>query len=625
MTLFVPPFLTILDENGAPVSGGYLRFFESGTLTPLPVYADAERTTSLGSIVEADGAGRLPAIYLGLSGRYRVIVADAGGTIIRDIDPVGDDLISELSGAGGADLIGTSQGSLGRRLDSLPVYARDFIPEEMLPAVMAGTNTADLASYINAAATRARDTSRFLDMGGVPSWLIKSELRLTGLPGFIAPFDMPITVDVTGSFPRGYAVEFGNPTQSGFEGRSDFLQLLGCPRLVASSRAIAINGFFLKGSFMNVGHLRAEGFNGHGVHIDTVWDSTISRVSVELCGSVTRPALLINSNGDTTNTLVIHAIQCESAYHKGVFAKLLRSRINTIHAERLSILSTNEGDGTYLNHSLELSNSSLNQAVLQARSTQDESPDNQVGPNGEELASDIPRVKLTGDGSSFNEVDASQAQVVTDFGTRVSIRNLDCGSYVQSAPADRVELHLLRTSLCRVEAGVTLVEPTIGTFDPQINGRNLRVDGGVVSQPIAFSQSVQGNIVFNNVTIGTVGETRSPNTAGGYLPVTFNTCAITRVEGAFNAKAVIRGGRVGTVALVSQAAVQFDHCEVGSFTYAGNTAFLTRGVRADTVSMWTVPANMAYPAGTITERVGYSAAGKLYQNTDGGTAWSVLA
>lgn len=124
--LFVPPYQTTLDANANAVSGARLTFYASGTTTPVPVYADAALTTALTSPVIADSAGRFVPIYLDPTIRYRVIVADASGSPIRDVDPIGDSTIADLADGGGLALIGFQQLGTGTVLRTALSKAREL-------------------------------------------------------------------------------------------------------------------------------------------------------------------------------------------------------------------------------------------------------------------------------------------------------------------------------------------------------------------------------------------------------------------------------------------------------------------------------------------------------------------
>lgn len=77
------------DDNGDPFNGATWSFYLAGTLTPHNVYADADLTTSLGSVVTSDDAGEFVPIYLDIGYSYRAILRNPDGSVILlDIDPV---------------------------------------------------------------------------------------------------------------------------------------------------------------------------------------------------------------------------------------------------------------------------------------------------------------------------------------------------------------------------------------------------------------------------------------------------------------------------------------------------------------------------------------------------------
>jgi hypothetical protein len=86
--LFAPPYHTISDANGDPISGGKAYFYVSGGLVPASVYTTSALNVAHAFPVVADSAGRLAAIYLDPAVTYRVIIKDATGGVIRDTDPL---------------------------------------------------------------------------------------------------------------------------------------------------------------------------------------------------------------------------------------------------------------------------------------------------------------------------------------------------------------------------------------------------------------------------------------------------------------------------------------------------------------------------------------------------------
>lgn len=96
-----PLSLQTISNNGVPVRGAQLFFFEAGTTTPKPVYTDASLGPSHPRPVVVNGAGRVPPVYVG-PGSYRVQIRDARGAILEDIDGIqGEVIATEDPGGGG--------------------------------------------------------------------------------------------------------------------------------------------------------------------------------------------------------------------------------------------------------------------------------------------------------------------------------------------------------------------------------------------------------------------------------------------------------------------------------------------------------------------------------------------
>jgi hypothetical protein len=91
MSLFHAGVGPALDSNGNPISGARWQFTRTGTTAANAVYADSDLSTSLGSFVASDAAGRFVDIYLDDAVTYRARLwpdATMTGTAIKDIDPV---------------------------------------------------------------------------------------------------------------------------------------------------------------------------------------------------------------------------------------------------------------------------------------------------------------------------------------------------------------------------------------------------------------------------------------------------------------------------------------------------------------------------------------------------------
>lgn len=84
----------VLDNNGRPVSGGSIEFYEAGTTTPRTVYADSDLGTPLGTSVDLDsggypvtGGGTRTMIYTGTT-NYKAVILDALGASIVSHDDI---------------------------------------------------------------------------------------------------------------------------------------------------------------------------------------------------------------------------------------------------------------------------------------------------------------------------------------------------------------------------------------------------------------------------------------------------------------------------------------------------------------------------------------------------------
>ena len=92
--LFAPPYMTVFDTDGNPVSGAKLYFYQTGTTTPVSIYSDADLTTPLANPVVADSAGRHAPVYLDSAVTYRCKVTDTANNTIKDVDPITSNLLS---------------------------------------------------------------------------------------------------------------------------------------------------------------------------------------------------------------------------------------------------------------------------------------------------------------------------------------------------------------------------------------------------------------------------------------------------------------------------------------------------------------------------------------------------
>lgn len=103
----------ITDENGRPLVGGAVYFYEAGTTTPRTIYADPDLTVSQTNPLLIGGNGFVPYGYVGI-GKYRYRVVKPNGVPYADFDGIAGavDTAPVLSGGGGGASFVTGQMSL---------------------------------------------------------------------------------------------------------------------------------------------------------------------------------------------------------------------------------------------------------------------------------------------------------------------------------------------------------------------------------------------------------------------------------------------------------------------------------------------------------------------------------
>ena len=127
-TLFIPPLLGS-EPSGLPGAASW-EFYETGTLKPCPVFADPDRTISLGSRLPCDAMGAFPSPYLRQDLVYRAVLRDQSGRVLRDVDPVSQAVgLSDLASGRGAALIGFTahESAVVRTVES---KLREFVSPE---------------------------------------------------------------------------------------------------------------------------------------------------------------------------------------------------------------------------------------------------------------------------------------------------------------------------------------------------------------------------------------------------------------------------------------------------------------------------------------------------------------
>lgn len=85
LTTYYTPRWRAIDANGDPMNGAILKFFEAGTSTPLPVYADVNGVTSLGVTVTADAGGLFAELFM-LGQAYKIELYTSANVLVWTAD-----------------------------------------------------------------------------------------------------------------------------------------------------------------------------------------------------------------------------------------------------------------------------------------------------------------------------------------------------------------------------------------------------------------------------------------------------------------------------------------------------------------------------------------------------------
>jgi hypothetical protein len=117
--LFYDPIARPLSSLGVAMPGAYYNFYVSGTTNPATVYQDAAQTLPfpaaalngsepLYSVIQADGTGAMPVIFLNPTTIYRVQLYSSTWSLIEDVDPY----VPSMPVTGNGQLILDAQGEL---------------------------------------------------------------------------------------------------------------------------------------------------------------------------------------------------------------------------------------------------------------------------------------------------------------------------------------------------------------------------------------------------------------------------------------------------------------------------------------------------------------------------------
>jgi len=399
---------------------------------------------------------------------------------------------------------------------------------------------------------------------------------------------------------------------------------VGWFEVVCGNRKAELNGIFIKGSRLNIGPIRASGFNGTGISESAVWDSTFNHVMTERCGSLTKWAYQCEPYGDTHNASSHASIQCEQAYHRGIYINAIRDTFTNIHAERLIVLTTDDGTTglpsglKYLNHSITLGNASVMQMVMDC--------DLKDNTTNETLGVTVEGSMVLGlDRGSIKDANCSGFTASTSFGSHGIYDIARFSNWYIKAPSQQLSMRNCEIDgVLAAESRCTFDRCTAGTFLVQYNAQDLVWREGTIGA-ITYAGNIQGDIYFYNLRYnGKVGGTKYPS--GGAQPVTFVNCRLADVTGAYQNHVRVIGGSVTNVNLASKAYAEFRDVKIDNFDYAGVPAFITVNCQCANAVKWAVPVAGPWGSGALTGRIDaeFAASDVMYSHVDGSGSWAAV-
>ncbi|HCL6142528.1 TPA: hypothetical protein R4040_003252 [Klebsiella oxytoca] len=519
----------------------------------------------------------------------------------------------------GASLVGLSPA--GKVQDAI-----NYITPQMYGAI-SGSSTVDNTVAMQAAINAA--SGKVLDLRGGP-WRVSATLDFTNLRGIITDYTGRILVNPVGFsalHSRKFAVTFGNPDTPFGANRCNHFTCIGYLLVESDNRDAELSGIYIKGSLMSFGSIRTTRFNGHGLRADAWWDTSVASISYELCGNTSLYALDLNPYGDTSNCLFIGRIQVEQAYHKQMNINIIRSVIGSIHSERLKILTLDDGTTglpsglTYQNTNINITNTTIGQMILDAAEDA-----------GAGTVSVTPSVRLNLYESEVSSFYLATSVVSSTFGQNGVIKSSSFYKYYNpSYSVTMIGCRVTRTAgdgLAVVGgSGFLALNCTFDTFTPDYNSSGVTLQKCTVNANYNSTNTAVSGVVFDQTTFnGNVSGTGPTEVS---KPTEFRSCNILGTfSGAFQHRAIIKGGYINAVSLVSRAYAEFESVKGGSFTYTGDRAFVTRGCSFTTVSLWAPPTFGAYKVGQRTQRIGAmpSGTGVEYVNTtDAGATFVAIS
>ena len=479
-----------------------------------------------------------------------------------------------------------------------------------------GNGSVDNTAAVKNAIAEAVLSGATLDLSGGP-WRISETIDFTNVKSIRTDFSGRFLVNptsFTAAHTKKYAITFGNPDTQFGSNRCSNTIVTGYLMVASDNRDAELNGVYVKGALLDLGSIRATNFNGHGFRADAWWDSTAKSISVEMCGNLTSHAFYIGPYGDTSNCLNIGRIQVERSFHKQLNINAIRSVFGPIHAERLKILTLNDGSTglasglTYENSNFLLSNSTLTQLILDA------AEDTEAG-----TVTVTPSVRLNLYASKADSLAMRTSVVTSSYGQDSVISNSIFYKYYNpSYPYTLIACRFTRSTgdgyLLLGGAGSTAINCIIDTFQPDYGTSKLILAGCTLNNDYSNSRTgVSGVLLRECVLNGGIGQTGP--TEGNEI-TKFKDCTIKGVvAGYYQHSFIVEGGWVASANLASRSYARFRYLNGGTFNHAdkNNRGYITIGCTFETVTAWGYPQYGNYKSGELTQRIGDVTSGTVYE------------
>jgi hypothetical protein len=311
--LFYLPFSTAT-VNGIAQPGAQLFFYQTGTLTKLPIYTTNLLDVQLTNPVVATGAGRFPDIYLDSTQTYRLIVKDQLGATLDDIDPLIPGTVEGLV-VGNSSPTANNRGELAAMIGGTGSNAMAFLSEPGREGMFVWT-TGDQSAKVTADPNQgvyvppAADTT-----GAAGAWVRKFtgplNVKWFGATGVGSGTNDAAAIQAA----INVSSALKNPVNTGYGAGS------GPPVYVPT----ATSSFYCGGTKLTINHTMRIYGDDNGMPTGTgsalAWDGTTTGIQIGTTAAGTTVEGLSFNGGFTTTEGEFHAIKrlCTSAVRNCFF------------------------------------------------------------------------------------------------------------------------------------------------------------------------------------------------------------------------------------------------------------------------------------------------------------------